>query len=47
MCMTPEQKRKKEEAREESMRDTRDVNATGERSNQRMYSDFPNQINNE
>lgn len=45
--MSPEQARKKEEARQESMEKTMNVNATGEKTSGKMYDDFSNQINNE
>ena len=47
MCMSPEQKRKIEEARRESMEKTMNVNATGEKTSLKQYDDFSNQINNE
>lgn len=45
--MSPEQKRKIEEACEESYEKTMDVNAAGDKAPQNRYSDSPNQINNE
>jgi len=47
MCESPEQRRKKEEARKEAIRDTYDVNADGEKHKARSHGDFGNQINNE
>ena len=47
MCMSPEQKRKKEEAREMAIRDTYDVNAAGDKQKAREYGEFGNLINNE
>lgn len=45
--MSPEQKRKIEEAKRESEEKTYDVNAAGEKSRQNRYSESCNQINNE
>jgi hypothetical protein len=45
--MSPEQERKKEEARKEAIRNTYDVCATGEKKKYNQYDDFGNQINNE
>jgi hypothetical protein len=45
--MSPEQQRKKDEARREAEQNTYDVCATGEKKKYTEYSDSPNQINNE
>lgn len=47
MCISPEQQRQKDEARRESIEKSMGVNATGEKTSQREYSDSPNEINNE
>lgn len=44
--MSPEQERKKEEARREAIQNTYNVCATGEKREYKQYSDSPNQINN-
>jgi len=46
-CMSPEQKRKMEEARREAIDKTYNVNATGEKTSEKEYDNYPNQINNE
>lgn len=45
--MSPEQKRQKDEARRESIENTENVCATGEKKEYREYDEFPNQINNQ
>ena len=45
--MSPEQRRKKEEARRESEEKTYDVCATGEKKKYNEFDDYGNQINNE
>jgi hypothetical protein len=45
--MSPEQRRKIEEARRESEEKTYNVCATGEKRELKQYDDFSNQINNE
>ena len=45
--MSPEQKRKMEEALRESEEKTYNVCATGEKKKYNEYDDFGNQINNE
>ncbi len=45
--MSPEQRRKIEEAKRESEEKTMDVCATGEKKKYNQYDDFGNQINNE
>lgn len=44
--MSPEQERKKEEAKRESEEKTYNVNAAGDRVPLNQYSEFSNQINN-
>lgn len=45
--MTENQKRQKEYAREEAIKNTYDVCATGEKAKYEEYDRFGNQINNE
>ena len=47
MCASPEQLRKKDEAKRDAMTNTMGVNATGEKSSLKEYDDFSNQINDE
>jgi hypothetical protein len=47
MCISPEQIRKKEEARKDAIESTYNVNATGEKHSTNEYGPFGNQIDNE
>ena len=41
MCMSPEQQRKKDEARENSIKDTAGIDATGQNSGETQKYDYP------
>lgn len=47
MTISPEQQRKKDEAKRQAEECTYNVCATGEKREYKEYSDSPNQINNE
>lgn len=47
MCISPEQERKKEEARHQAIECTYNVDATGEKKELKRWDDFSNQIDND